>query len=69
MLNFGNEPGLKSENSVCGPSVRSRRQVLTNSAPRAPHVSAERLEAVLVQQVGQPHSFGSGGPVTTYDEV
>ena len=25
MLNFGNEPGLKSEISVCGPSVRSRR--------------------------------------------
>ena len=26
MLNFGNEPGLKSEISVCGPSVRSRRR-------------------------------------------
>ena len=26
VLNFGNEPGLKSENSACGPSVRSRRR-------------------------------------------
>ena len=26
MLNFGNEPGLKSEISACGPSVRSRRR-------------------------------------------
>ena len=26
MLNFGNEPGLKYEISVCGPSVRSRRR-------------------------------------------
>ena len=25
VLNFGNEPGLKSEISACGPSVRSRR--------------------------------------------
>ena len=26
MLNFGNEPGLKSKISACGPSVRSRRR-------------------------------------------
>ena len=26
VLNFGYEPGLKSENSACGPSVRSRRR-------------------------------------------
>ena len=26
MLNFGNEPGLKSEISACGPSARSRRR-------------------------------------------
>ena len=26
MLSFGNEPGLKSEISACGPSVRSRRR-------------------------------------------
>jgi len=26
VLNFGNEPGLKSEISACGPSVRSRRR-------------------------------------------
>ena len=26
MLNFENEPGLKSEISACGPSVRSRRR-------------------------------------------
>ena len=26
MLNFGNEPGLKSEISACGPSVRSQRR-------------------------------------------
>ena len=26
VLNFGNEPRLKSENSACGPSVRSRRR-------------------------------------------
>ena len=27
VLNFGNEPGLKSEISACGPSARSRRRV------------------------------------------
>jgi hypothetical protein len=26
VLNFGNEPGLKSEISACGPSARSRRR-------------------------------------------
>ena len=26
MLNFGNEPGLKSEISACGPSARSWRR-------------------------------------------
>ena len=30
MLNLGNEPGLKSEISACGPSVRSRRRGVLN---------------------------------------
>ena len=37
MLNFGNEPGLKSKISVCGPSVRSRRRGAFSGLTRGLH--------------------------------
>ena len=39
MLNFGNEPGLKSEISVCGPSVRSRRKGAFSGITRGLHAA------------------------------
>ena len=43
MLNFGNEPELKSEISACGPLVRSRRRGALLGLTRGLHVVQGKL--------------------------
>ena len=48
MLNFGNEPGLKSKISACGPSVYNRRRGAFLGITRGFHVAQGKPSQTLL---------------------